>query len=153
MHRRPRRRLAAAVSERTGLSLRLCVRGGVATATLGHELVELGLVLGSTQAIQKFLEFALFILKSTQRLRSIFVESPISTRSPINRATPPTCTLFRILPPGARASMPTSHALAPYQVGQDRQTNRPVHKEAENHQRNPGWPADLIQCRRDVHEC
>src|SRR5262249_22160813 len=45
------RRLAAAVQESMGLPLRLRVRGGVATATLGHELVELGLVLGATQAI------------------------------------------------------------------------------------------------------
>ena len=37
-------------------------------AAFGHELVELGLVLGEAQTLEKIAEFALFFLKPLERL-------------------------------------------------------------------------------------
>jgi len=60
---------------RLGLRLRSVTR---AIAPLGHELVELGSVLGKAQPLQKLLKLALFFLESSQRVDAIFVESAIA---------------------------------------------------------------------------
>jgi hypothetical protein len=60
---------------RLGLRLRSVTR---AIAPLGHELVELGSVLGKAQPLQKLLKLALFFLESAQRVDAIFVESAIA---------------------------------------------------------------------------
>src|SRR5438270_4430058 len=45
-----------------------------------HELVELGLVLGVTQAIQEALELGLLFLEPLQRLLAVFVKGAIAAR-------------------------------------------------------------------------
>jgi hypothetical protein len=62
---------------RLGLRLRSVVTGAI--ALLGHELVELGPVLGKAQPLQKLLELPLFLLEPAQRVGAIFVESAIAT--------------------------------------------------------------------------
>src|SRR5205085_10546873 len=62
------------------LALRLArVRRGP-VAPIGHELVELGLVLGKAQTIKELAEFALFFLKSAQRVRTVLIEGAIAAR-------------------------------------------------------------------------
>ena len=63
---------------RLGLRLRSVVTGAI--APLGHELVELGLVLGMAQAVEKLFEFALLVLEVAEGLRAIFVKRPIAAR-------------------------------------------------------------------------
>ena len=57
----------------------LCRRFGLRPiAALGHEGVELGLVLGETQAIEKFAELALLVFQPLQSLAAVFVEGVIA---------------------------------------------------------------------------
>src|SRR5947207_15883579 len=57
-----------------------------AIAAVGHELVELGLVLGKTQALQKGVELALLVFQPAQRVFSVFIERTVAARS---RRLPP----------------------------------------------------------------
>ena len=63
-------------------------RTGAAAAAIGHELIELGLVLGVAQALQEFPELALLLFEPAQRLGAIFVERPISARPGVAAAVP-----------------------------------------------------------------
>src|SRR5205807_4020090 len=54
-------------------------RGG-AIATVGHELIELGLVLGGAQPLQEFAELALLLFEPAQSLGAIFIEGMIAAR-------------------------------------------------------------------------
>ena len=47
-------------------------------AALGHELVEFGLVLGMTQAVEKLFEFALFFFEAAQGFRAVFVKGAVA---------------------------------------------------------------------------
>lgn len=60
--------------------LRLRRRVLRATTALGHELVEFGFVLCVTQAVEKFLEFALFFLEPAQCLGTVLVEGTVAAR-------------------------------------------------------------------------
>src|SRR5580692_10857065 len=52
-----------------------------AVAPVGHELVELGLVLGHTQALEEFAKLALLVLETAQRLGAVVVEGAVAARS------------------------------------------------------------------------
>ena len=54
-------------------------------AALGHELIELGLVLGEAQPVQELTELALLVFQPAQGLGAIFVEAGCRSRGP--RAT------------------------------------------------------------------
>src|SRR5688572_3079889 len=103
-------------------------RGRRAVATLGHELVELGLVLGLAQAVEEALEFLLLILEAAQRLLAILVEGAIAARrEAATEATAEIAEGFRafLLPAAETATRATEHPSTPYRKGQDRQTQRP----------------------------
>ena len=51
---------------------------GVAGASLGHELVELGLVSGHSKPVEKRFKLVGFVLQALQRLFSIIVEGTAS---------------------------------------------------------------------------
>src|SRR5262249_8449338 len=110
-----------------------------------HELVELGLVAGEAQSLKEFLELTLLVFKTPQRLGAIFVERVVTAGGP-----EPTSGITRGIatvraPATDFASSPTLHASAPYDVGQDRETQRPPEDESEDHQRNPCAHAPLIE--------
>src|SRR5262245_42096276 len=64
----------------TDLALRLtCVRRRP-VAALGHELIELGLVLGEAKPGEELAKFTLLLLKAAQSVRTIFVERAIAAR-------------------------------------------------------------------------
>ena len=52
----------------------------LAGAMLRHELVELFLVLGVAQAIEKILEFGLLLLEALQGFHAVFVEGAVAAR-------------------------------------------------------------------------
>ena len=54
-----------------------------------------------------------------------------------------------LLPEGAAS--PTSHASAPYEIGQDRQADRPEDDETEDHHGEPGQLSVIVQARRQIH--
>jgi len=60
------------------LTLRRLRRDVVAATPVGHELVELGLVLGFAQTPQEVLELALLVFEPAQRLSAIFVERAVA---------------------------------------------------------------------------
>src|SRR5207247_2027677 len=94
-------------NRRSALGLRL--GAGAPAAALGHELIELGLILGVTQALQKFLELALLLLEPAQGLAAIFVDRPVPARPGITAAVPAPRGALGVVPPAAAAIMPTSH--------------------------------------------
>src|SRR6478735_5737015 len=59
---------------------RLVVRRGRARLVLRHELVELFLVLGVTQAVEEVAEFDLLFLEAPQRFGAVFVEGAVAAR-------------------------------------------------------------------------
>src|SRR3954454_10391668 len=60
--------------------LRLVVRRGRTRLVLRHELVELFLVLGVTQAVEEIPEFDLLLFKTLKRLGAVFVEGAVAAR-------------------------------------------------------------------------
>src|SRR5579885_1324531 len=132
-------------------------------APLGHELVELGLVLGHAQAIEEVAELALLVLEPAQGLGAIFVEGPIAARGIMRprraaahlRAHPVHLALHAlhlVLPAVVAAVVITaSHASAPYREGEDCETQRPEGPEAEDDQRDPGGFAEFVELGGDGH--
>src|SRR5271154_3726639 len=59
---------------------RLIVRRRRALPVLGHEGVELFLVLGMSQTAEEITELLLFLLKAPQGFRAVFVEGAIAAR-------------------------------------------------------------------------
>ena len=59
--------------------LRLVVGRGRTLALLGHEGVELLLVLGVAQTVEELAEFTLLLLQAPQRLGAIFIEGAVAT--------------------------------------------------------------------------
>src|SRR5262245_28677164 len=76
----PPRRAPFQLSRRSASALRTLL--GIAASTpLGHELVELGLVLRHPQPVEKFPELLLLLLEATERLGAIFVECAVAARA------------------------------------------------------------------------
>src|SRR5690242_18775857 len=138
----------------SGLGLRR--RTAWTIAPLGHELVELGLVLGHAQAGEEIAELALFLLESAQRVRAVLVEGTIAARArlapPVGARTRALGALGLIMPAAEAAIFPATHSSAPYGEHQDRKTNRPPEDEAEDHQRDPGGVSQFVEFRSDGHE-
>ena len=67
------------MATRSGFGL----RGGAlrAAAALGQELVEFGLVLGVTQAVEKRFELALFFFEAAQGFRAVFIKGAVAARA------------------------------------------------------------------------
>src|SRR6476646_4864380 len=89
-------------------------------APLGHELVELGLVLGHAQSVEELVELALLLLEPPQRFGAVLVEGSVAAR-PLRRLPPrPGAPHAGILVPAAhRMTSPATHASPPYQEGED----------------------------------
>src|SRR5215470_16033895 len=121
---------------------------------LSHELIELGLVASETQPVEKLPELALLLFEAPQRLGPILVEGVIAARWLL---PPPLCRLpqaIRAMPAADVSLLPTtyaSHASAPYEKGQDRETQRPRPDKGHDHERNPRSHAPLIKFRYDGH--
>jgi len=136
---------------RLGLRLRSVVAGAI--APLGHELVELGPVLGEAQPLQKLPKLALFFLESTQRVGAIFVESAIAARAR-SRSPPVNATehaIHRVLPSAHAVVVRATHSSTPNHEGEDGEAQRPPPDKAQNHQHDPGWFSELIEFCYDRH--
>src|SRR5690606_4245329 len=95
---------------------------------LGHELIELGLVLRVTQPLKEVEKFALLLLKPLQRLGAILVEGAIAARRAMPAGALAASPLPALpVPPAAHAAMPTthSHASAPDQIAKNSEADRP----------------------------
>src|SRR6266849_7349893 len=132
-------------------------------AALGHEFVEFRLVLGVAQAVEERLELALLLLEPPQGLVAIFVKGPVAARTAKAAAAPafggalhpfhPLLHPFHATLPAVSAAMcPACHSSTPYQIAENHEAERPEHDEAHHHQPDPGWLADVVQMRREVHD-
>src|SRR5208282_4688804 len=79
-------------ANQSGLRLRLRAFARRPLAALAHELIELRPILGKAQALEKFLELALFFFEPLQRLAAIIVKGAVAARrrrAPAGAAAPP----------------------------------------------------------------
>src|SRR3954447_3625856 len=136
--------------------LRRLRRCAVPIAPLGHELVELGFVLGEAQAIKEVAKFALLFFETPKRLRPIFVEGAVAAGrrlAPAPRSVPGTSAypLELVLHPGHLvfpafdAVSTAAHSSTPNNKGQEREAHRPPDYEAEDHQTNPGRKSQFVE--------
>src|SRR5262245_57400072 len=116
--RPPRGRTASPEAE--GQSSGLGRRGrprGWSVAPLGHELVELGLVLGEAQPLQKLTELALLLLETLERLGAVLVERAVAARRRVAEAAEPAAEVLahalHFALPVLASMTPTSHIPAP----------------------------------------
>ena len=132
----------------------------VAVAALGHELIELGLVLGERASRSRKSRNSRC---SSSSRRSVSVRYSSNARLPLERgwfhqpATPAAPSAGCQRPTSRR--FPATHSSAPDEVGQGRETQRPPHDEAQDHQGDPGrlsqvrpvsqrssWRASACEC-------
>src|SRR5437763_7482922 len=73
--------------------LRLVVRRGRTLLVLRHELVELFLVLGVTQAVEEILELDLLFLEPLQGFHAVLVKGPVAARGLTEAEAAETATL------------------------------------------------------------
>src|SRR6202011_5740338 len=131
--------------------LRLRLGALRARAAIGHELVELGAVLGEAQALEELDELALLLLEPAQGLYAICVEGAIAAC----RAVPTSGTREPVRPiivPTSARVRPTAHASAPYEIGEDEKPDRPIGDEAQDHEGNPDRLRHFIELRGDIHD-
>src|SRR5690606_41081084 len=115
-------------------------------AALGHELVELGLVLGEAQPLQELLELALLVLEPAQRLGAVFVERRVAARRRLPEAVTARAfahpvhlrlhPLHLVLPALRAAIASASHRSAPYHERQCREAERPPQHEGNDDDRD-----------------
>src|SRR5690349_16611365 len=122
-----------------------------AGAAVGHELVELGLVLGGAQLVEELAEFALILLEAAQGLLAIFVEGDVAARGVATPAVLPGLVLVarahavRDVPTAGVAVLPATHAPTSFHVEEDGQPDRPEEDEAGDHQGDPGGLAPIVE--------
>src|SRR5262249_7540393 len=126
-------------------------------AAFGHELIELGPVLGETQALEELDELALPVFEPAQGFPAKFVESAGAARGPVPAPRAAEAFVAVIVPAPARVR-PTSHASSPYEISEDQKPDRPVDHEAQDHQGDPDRLRDFvepsgnfIELRGDIH--
>src|SRR5262249_11234339 len=118
---------------------------------LGHELVEFGLVLGVPQAVEKFLELALLLLKATQGFGTIFVKRPVAARGwPL---APPSGRISLIAPlrMAPATARPLCHPPAAHEISQNDEPERPPDQETHHRQGDPSRIAEIIELCREGH--
>src|SRR5262249_32638437 len=134
---------------------------GRAVAPLVHELVELGAVLGGAQLVEEFAELALLLVEPAQRLLAILVECHVAAAAvaPTTAAIAPFAlpgtpflagfatrlAAVRAVPLAVTAMPRAKHASTPFQVEEKGEADRPEHDEADDQQRDPGGPRDVVQ--------
>src|SRR5215469_8900279 len=110
-----------------GLRLRSGIAG--AAGTVGHELVELSLVLCLAQPVEKRLELALLFFQAAQGLGAVFVKCSIAARRPIAASAPTLANRLHPLEPPLptiRTGMcPARHSSTPYQESKKQKAERP----------------------------
>src|SRR5690606_29280533 len=124
-----------------------------------HELIELGLVLRHAQAIEEATELALFLLETAQGLLAIFVERAIaggrinaSVQAPLLSLALPA--LSHPALPARKVTVPsTAHPSAPDQVSQNCESYRPEHREAEDHDGDPGRLSPVVKAFDHLRHC
>src|SRR3954452_15292031 len=77
--------------------------GGGSAATFGHELIELGLVLGHAKTCQEVLKLPLLFLEPVQGLGAIVVERLVAARACRVPPGPPTSHLVHACLPAAKS--------------------------------------------------
>src|ERR1700730_19207675 len=141
---------------------RLVARRRRARAVLRHELVELFLVLGVTQAIEEFLELGLLFLKPPQGLHAVLVEGAVPARgrteaeaAPLHVVTHPLHfplhPLHLVLP--AILVTPTSHFSAPECVKEKGKTDRPPDDDDEDGHGDPARRPGSVHNMRAIWFC
>jgi len=117
-----------------GLRLRSGIAG--AAGTVGHELVELSLVLCLAQPVEKRLELALLFFQAAQGLGAVFIKCSIAARRPIAASAPtlgsrlhpleaPLHPLDPPLPTIRTGMCPARHSSTPYQESKKQKAERP----------------------------
>src|SRR5689334_429313 len=100
------------------LGLRLRLGALRARTAVGHELIELGAVLGEAQALEELDELALLLFEPAQGLFAVFVEGAVAA----GRAVPASGTSETVLldvVPASACVRPTAHASSPYEISED----------------------------------
>jgi hypothetical protein len=121
-----------------GLAFRRRSRPG---AVLGHELVELLLVLGMTQTIEEIAEFGLLFLEPPQGLHAVFIEGAVAAGGRAETET----TAFHVAAHALHLVLhplhfilptilmiPATHVRAPEGENEKDKADRPPEKESEN---------------------
>src|SRR6185295_826057 len=108
----------------------------------------------------------LLLFKPTQRLAAVFIKGAVAARGGAPPAEPTAVARgalahtvhsvlhprHLVLPAVVAGVVPTSHASAPYQEGQDGEAERPKHDETQDHQGDPRRLAQFVQFFRDQHD-
>src|SRR4051794_15823880 len=125
--------------------------GGGSAATFGHELIELGLVLGHAKTCQEVLKLPLLFLEPVQGLGAIVVERLVAARACRVPPGPPTSHLVHACLPAAKSVVEDRHASTPDHERQGRKPNGPPHHEAEDHKCDPCRPSQIIDLCKYGH--
>src|SRR3954453_6332337 len=135
------------------------VRRRRALAVLRHELVELFLVLGVTQAIKELLEFGLLLFETPQGFHAVLVKGAVAARGRTERETAALHTvshpLHLVLHPlhlvrPAILVTPTSHFSAPDCEKEKGKADRPPQDKAEHRYGYPAGVPGRIEHMRTV---
>src|SRR5262245_20757849 len=124
-----------------------------ARAPVGHELIELGLVLSHPQTGEEIAKLALLLFKTPQGFLAVFVEGALAARA--HRRLPPRsctrCAIRSVLPTADAVMLPAAHSSTPDDEGQGGNTHRPPDHEAQDRQGDPGRFSQFVDCNNDRH--